>query len=123
MSEAMKSFENGQLETILPDTPMGRTALVYQDIPYHWCLAKQSETDCVAEALAEALGEDLEVMKGRLEAAADLLGQDPKLGFTRAAIKEVFEDTRTGRALRFAGKIFKAARWWTRPPARTRGPS
>ena len=69
----------GQLQTRLPDRPMLGTVLVYDDIQYHWHLSKTaySESDCVAQSLAEALELEVETCKERLERAAD--GQD-KIG-------------------------------------------
>ena len=33
---SMQHVQDGKLETILPDAPMGGTVFIYDDICYHW---------------------------------------------------------------------------------------
>ena len=58
------------------------TVLVYDAIQYHWHLSKTaySESDCVAQSLAEALELEVEICNERLEQAAG--GQDTSQGYT-----------------------------------------
>ena len=63
---------------------MAGTVLVYDDIQYHWHLSKTaySESDCVAQSLAEALELEVETCQERLERAAGLLDHDTSQGYT-----------------------------------------
>ena len=99
----------GELSTVLPDRPMLGTVLLYDDIQYHWHLSRTAavETDCVALSLAEVFDLDLQETKERLRSAAALLGEDPNLGFTRAAVKGFLEDHSNRTGADIGWKIFQ----------------
>ena len=82
------------LVTDLADRPMNGTTLVFQDIPYSWHLsgAAFAPFDCVPFSLAEALDEDQDFCKLRLENAAKELKQNPSEGFTRKAICKFLQE-------------------------------
>ena len=82
------------LVTDLADRPMNGTTLVFQDIPYSWHLsgAAFAPFDCVPFSLAEALDEDQDFCKLRLENAARELKQNPSEGFTRKAICKFLQE-------------------------------